>query len=176
MTTQATESFCTRCETNKSTDNFRRTIKDPTVLYRWCMECEEKYGEKRKSTDKPPPKPKSRSAQNQKNRLFVENKLVPKFETFHRDRALEYGCEGSTVADQLTWFEWQAVLAYYNNRCVKCNRMSSLQADHVVPLFLGGPNKVHNIQPLCKKCNSEKGPTVADYRQGPLLYTKERNG
>lgn len=44
-----------------------------------------------------------------------------------------------------------------NARCAICGTDKDIVADHIVPLYKGGKNTIDNIQPLCKKCNMEKG-------------------
>lgn len=60
--------------------------------------------------------------------------------------------------------DWGIVLGFYGAECLKCHATKLIQKDHVVPLSLGGPDDVMNVQPLCKDCNNEKGNTYADYR------------
>jgi hypothetical protein len=45
-----------------------------------------------------------------------------------------------------------------------CGYERPLTPDHVVPVTLGGPNTIDNIQPLCRPCNMAKYRTPADYR------------
>jgi hypothetical protein len=60
-----------------------------------------------------------------------------------------------------------------DGRCVACTVAldpfgtgpSSLQVDHVVPRSQGGPDALHNYQPLCRECNANKGARHAtDWR------------
>ncbi len=51
----------------------------------------------------------------------------------------------------------QAVFDRDGNRCVECGSNKRLSADHVIPESKGGPTKLHNLQTLCRPCNSEKG-------------------
>jgi 5-methylcytosine-specific restriction endonuclease McrA len=63
--------------------------------------------------------------------------------------------------------EWNALKKKYNYRCLRCGKQEPeirLQADHVVPVIRGGPSWIWNIQPLCERCNGQKGGTVVDYR------------
>lgn len=77
----------------------------------------------------------------------------------HRWRARKAQAEGT-----FTLAEWNAVLAKYGGRCLRCGTLEAITPDHVIPLFLGGTNDISNIQPLCHRCNSGKGARIADYR------------
>ncbi len=54
------------------------------------------------------------------------------------------------------------------NKCLRCGTKENLTIDHIVPLVLGGRNRVENFQTLCKGCNEDKGREVIDYRVGPI--------
>lgn len=61
--------------------------------------------------------------------------------------------------------QWERLKARYSYTCVKCRQQGvELTKDHIVPLALGGTDSIDNLQPLCRRCNSSKGATVADYR------------
>lgn len=77
----------------------------------------------------------------------------------HRRRSRERNSEGSFTAD-----EWKALCEKYGNRCLACGRDGKLTVDHVVPVAAGGKSTIENIQPLCFRCNRQKGVRVIDYR------------
>lgn len=61
--------------------------------------------------------------------------------------------------------DFQNLCDKYANKCLSCGRINvQLTADHVVPLSMGGSNTIDNIQPLCGKCNDEKGTITFDFR------------
>jgi len=67
--------------------------------------------------------------------------------------------------------EWADLKRRYYYRCVRCSIREDkskpdtiLTADHVIPVAQGGPKGIINIQPLCQKCNQDKGANYADYR------------
>ncbi len=49
--------------------------------------------------------------------------------------------------------------------CLVCGCTDDLTIDHILPLSKGGGNSGDNYQTLCKKCNSEKGDKIIDYRK-----------
>ena len=55
--------------------------------------------------------------------------------------------------------------------CLACWSTSHLSIDHVVPVSLGGPDKIENLQVLCRSCNSSKHATYHEYRPTYLLHS-----
>lgn len=51
---------------------------------------------------------------------------------------------------------WLLVLRRARYHCQHCGTKKRLEADHIIPLSLGGTNHGWNLQPLCKPCNSSK--------------------
>lgn len=84
--------------------------------------------------------------------------------------ARERGAEGfCTAAD------WQRVLDFYGEKCLRCGTVIDLTQDHVIPLARGGTHWPWNLQPLCRGCNSAKGArSEDDYRcdGGKAIYLK----
>lgn len=81
----------------------------------------------------------------------------------NRRRARLVNSEGSFTASQ-----WSTLKRRYRHRCLCCGKRRKLTPDHVVPLVLGGDNRIENIQPLCGPCNSKKGGHTVDYRRRSL--------
>ena len=77
----------------------------------------------------------------------------------HKRRAAINGNGGSYTNE-----EWVALCAKYGNICVWCDRKVKLTVDHIVPLAQGGSNDINNIQPLCRRCNAEKGNRIMNFR------------
>ena len=51
------------------------------------------------------------------------------------------------------------VLAKSGGICVACGvsaQQRALEVDHIVPVNMGGPNEISNLQALCYKCNAQK--------------------
>lgn len=77
-----------------------------------------------------------------------------------RYRARKRGAGGSH-----TTAEWEALVKYYEGRCLCCGRDDvKLTIDHIVPVSKGGSNNIDNIQPLCFSCNASKQAKIIDYR------------
>lgn len=55
-----------------------------------------------------------------------------------------------------------------NYSCLSCGKAQrkgvSLQADHIIPVSMGGRNAISNLQTLCKHCNALKGVNEIDFR------------
>lgn len=48
--------------------------------------------------------------------------------------------------------------------CLKCGAVEKLTWDHIVPLSIGGPHCITNIQRLCRSCNERKHTSISDFR------------
>jgi 5-methylcytosine-specific restriction endonuclease McrA len=69
--------------------------------------------------------------------------------------------------------EWRCLKELYGNRCLCCGKSGiKLEADHVVPVALGGSSCIDNVQPLCSKCNKTKGIKTTDYRPVEAVVKK----
>lgn len=51
---------------------------------------------------------------------------------------------------------WEMLKDDYGGRCAYCNKIASLEMDHIVPITRGGKHEIENIVPACKSCNSRK--------------------
>jgi 5-methylcytosine-specific restriction endonuclease McrA len=78
---------------------------------------------------------------------------VPSRDKRARLRAAAYGYSG----EHFTLEEWEALLERLGGSCLACGSLEELTVYHVVPLSLGGSNRIDNVQPLCDTCNNAKG-------------------
>lgn len=63
---------------------------------------------------------------------------------------------------------WSEMLRELDGTCPRCRRhvgVEGLTLDHIEPQYQGGEDVPGNIQPLCKPCNSAKGPESIDWMQ-----------
>jgi uncharacterized protein YdaU (DUF1376 family) len=66
--------------------------------------------------------------------------------------------------------EWTALQKVCGDRCVICGAHKrtlhggGLCKDHIEPIYRGGSDAIENIQPVCRQCNTSKGPASQDYR------------
>jgi|GEM_PF-5757048 len=58
----------------------------------------------------------------------------------------------------------EKVFDLHGCKCLNCGATDNIALDHVKPIAKGGENKIDNLQPLCKSCNSSKGIKEVDYR------------
>jgi 5-methylcytosine-specific restriction endonuclease McrA len=70
-------------------------------------------------------------------------------------------------AGVLSAADWALVLETYGSSCLACGK-DEATIDHVIPVSKGGRNEIHNVQPLCRWCNTSKGVKTVDYRPFPL--------
>jgi 5-methylcytosine-specific restriction endonuclease McrA len=69
----------------------------------------------------------------------------------HRRRARVRNAGGEFTAAQISEMRQRQC-----GRCAHCRRDRPLTVDHIIPLARGGSNHIHNIQLLCRSCNSRK--------------------
>lgn len=60
--------------------------------------------------------------------------------------------------------EWHEMRDFFGE-CVKCSSPEDIVKDHIIPIYQGGSDGIDNIQPLCRKCNTAKGPEDKDFRR-----------
>lgn len=58
--------------------------------------------------------------------------------------------------DDLTFEQWQAILAAHAHCCHYCGAAHPLTMDHVIAISRGGLHTATNVVPACRSCNSRK--------------------
>ena len=70
---------------------------------------------------------------------------------------------------KLTAAERQQIYEKFGGRCAYCGceiTIKDMQADHVVPLHLGGEDDISNLYPACRACNHYKSTfTMEKFRE-----------
>lgn len=70
---------------------------------------------------------------------------------------------------KLTATERQQIYEKFGGRCAYCGcniTIKEMQADHVIPLHLGGADDISNLYPACRACNHYKSTyTVERFRE-----------
>lgn len=62
--------------------------------------------------------------------------------------------------------QWLELVAEFDGKCVSClDKPERLERDHIVPIYQGGLDNIENIQPLCKRCNCQKGPENFNWKE-----------
>lgn len=63
--------------------------------------------------------------------------------------------------------QWIVMVDHHENRCARCDSEVEGQPtkDHIMPIYQGGSDDIENLQPLCRQCNSSKGPDTTDHRK-----------
>ena len=159
--------ICSRCKESKPLDQFYKHKRAKDGYCSYCIVCDKKakaeyYLRTREETI-------ARAARwsqenREKTREYKRNWKRKNPDALRqykqKRRALERGC-----SEHFTKEEWQALVALYEGKCLRCGSTENLSADHVIPLALGGSNSIDNIQPLCVGCNCWKNTKVIDFRE-----------
>ena len=64
-------------------------------------------------------------------------------------------------------------LSNYGSSCKYCTSVLDVRnmvCDHVVPLSCGGPSTVLNLEMICRRCNTRKGPLTAIQYQNVVSW------
>ena len=178
-----TEKRCPDCDQMKPIEEFKYKSSDKE--YGYCRSCRnirnKAYEDKRANTDERrlATLKSSRRRNNaeaarrwrEANPDYAERAKA--YREANRDKLLigrsnarcaKNGYDGSVSVSQ-----WRFVLELYDDKCASdpdhvIDKNNGITVDHVVPLKDGGRNCVHNIQPLCLRCNMKKGKREVDFR------------
>lgn len=96
--------------------------------------------------------------------LYYRKNRAKVTEARHRRRCAARNGESG---ENFTGAEFDELRAVVGFECVACHRgerlVGRLEPDHIVPVSKGGSNRIENIQPLCKQCNSGKRDREVNY-------------
>lgn len=70
--------------------------------------------------------------------------------------------------------QWNAVVLACGGACVICGVTGRVVKDHIKPIYQGGSDGIENLQPLCDRCNSKKGPDSTDHRPESIKLLAKR--
>jgi 5-methylcytosine-specific restriction endonuclease McrA len=65
------------------------------------------------------------------------------------------------------------LLRAYGSKCKYCRNILDVRnmvCDHMVPLSNGGDSTPENLEMICKRCNTRKGPLTTKEYQGVVLW------
>lgn len=181
---------CSRCKEWKALGDFYSNKSNVSGLASMCIPCEKTYLNKRRSANLD--KARQCARQHYANYKDVHKRAIQKYTMKHpervraqraaykaKNRPLQVAMYHNRKARRLaggtyTVVEWEELKARYAFHCLCCGRKEpeiKLTVDHVVPLSMGGSNRIENIQPLCLSCNCRKWKKHIDYR--PLFRQSE---
>lgn len=164
---------CSKCRNTGQLFGVDRRRKDG--LTPWCKECQKEY--RISSTEHRLAQKKDYYQKNKKKRLeknrewLLKNrdvanryKRVYYKELFKNNPELQrtyYAARRARVigaGGRFTSGEVKGLFSSQKGKCVYCRVElgSEYEADHIMPLALGGSNYIENIQLLCKPCNRRK--------------------
>jgi len=92
-----------------------------------------------------------RAFERRESSRVVRRRLYQKAASSNR-RAKVRGNGGSFTAR-----EWSELVESYDGLCGYCLGAPAEEADHVMPVSLGGSSFISNIMPACFRCNRSKG-------------------
>jgi hypothetical protein len=70
--------------------------------------------------------------------------------------------------------EWEAVVAFYGEKCGYCGIAPWTDIEHIIPISKGGQHHISNVVPACKSCNSKKGTkTWVPTKPHPYMVTSD---
>jgi 5-methylcytosine-specific restriction endonuclease McrA len=113
---------------------------------------------KRKCTEAKPELYAGISKRWRQNNLRRSNEILAK--STRKRRAELRGCK-----EHFTLDEWNELLKKCDYKCLNCGNTTKLEADHIIPLSVGGNDTIDNIQPLCRSCNAKKHIKTVNYKQ-----------
>ena len=131
-----------------------------------------------------------------KRMRFWEEKFLPKLKKHHGNRAkgvfhrlmkksstlrtsLKRRSKEYEVLFDISLKEVRELIyAAYGRRCKYCDnilKVSNMACDHSIPLSYGGDSTLENLQMICGRCNTRKGPLTDKVYRKFLGWLKRQN-
>lgn len=90
--------------------------------------------------------------------IFIKSfpKTYQNIQNLLRGRVRNLTMDLAKIKGTHTKEEWEKLRAQFKGICPLCNKKKKLTKDHIVAISNGGNDKIENIVPLCKSCNSRK--------------------
>ncbi len=135
-------------------------------------------------------------ARKTKSTLMWEGKFIPILKKYHGTRtqgvfhrlmkkssslrsALKKRSKEYEVQFDITLIELRhMILKAYGRKCCYCKDkllVKNMVCDHKVPLSCGGPSTQDNLEMICKRCNTRKGPLTAKEYRVLVLWLKKQS-
>ena len=112
-----------------------------------------------------------RAANPEKYKAYYEASKESHYEANARRRA-----QKSKIPNTMPKNFMKLLVDFYGDQCMnpdcpyEIDSWNILSLDHVIPITLpGSSHSLENSQILCRRCNSSKSNTIADYRNGKIL-------
>ncbi len=168
--------ICSKCKANLPVKMFHKMTSSPAGIRPACKNCHNAlcreytttHLAKRVATNRRwrETYPERHRAWLRKNRLKLNADNNAWWAAHPVERSIKYQRHRTarTAEDSFTISQWRSLCTAANHRCLACGKKRKLTIDHIVPIIEGGSNRIENIQPLCKPCNSSKGSKTIDYR------------
>lgn len=73
--------------------------------------------------------------------------------------------------------DWEKILSETGYLCVRCGcePVGRPCKDHIIPIYMGGSDAVDNLQPLCRECNTAKGPDCTNWMKSGIAAADVQN-
>ena len=131
-----------------------------------------------------------------KRMQFWEDKFLPKLKKFHGNRSkgvfhrlmkksstlrtsLKRRSREYEVLFKISLKEIrELILSAYGKKCKYCNhllKVNNMVCDHNIPLSHGGESVKDNLQMICARCNTRKGPLTHKSYNKLLAWLKRQN-
>lgn len=102
-----------------------------------------------------------------KKQKATEEGRLRYIEYSHRYRAQLYGSYSPE--------QYMHCLDYFGHECAYCGKTGELTVEHIIPVSRFGANKIYNVIPACRACNSSKcDHDILEWYPKQPFYTEAR--